>query len=48
MELPDTESFIKANNESSNKLLDVMMLSGDNEEVDDNLTSWDITSVTST
>ena len=48
MEFPDTTTFIKANEESKNKLLDVMMLSGDNQEIDGNLIDWKIMTVTST
>ena len=47
MKFPDTDTFNKANVESKNKLLDVMMLSGDNEMIDDNLKDWKLISVTS-
>ena len=48
MEFPDTAKFIEENKKSGNKLLDLMMLSGDNEAIDPNLLSWVIVSVTST
>ena len=46
MEFPDTATFIEENKNSNNKLLDMMMLSGDNEAIDPNLLSWVIVSVT--
>ena len=47
MKFPNTADFISKNRKKQNKLLDVMMLSGDNEEIDENLLSWTIVSVTS-
>ena len=47
MNFPDTPEFIKQNEESKLSILNVMMISGDNESVDLNLSSWTITKVTS-
>ena len=46
MSLPSKEEFIKQNEENSYGLLNVFMLSGEDEAIDDNLTSWGIESVT--
>ena len=43
MNFPDTDTFIKLN--SDGRLLNVFMLSGDNETLEENLKSWSILSV---
>ena len=49
MRLPDTGTFIKTNDKSeNNKLLDLIMLSGDDKNIDDNLIDWEIIMVTPT
>ena len=48
MEFPGTDSFINANDNSNKEHLDLLMLSGDAEKVDENLVSWKIKDVTST
>ena len=45
MSFPSTAEFIKLNTKKQNELLNVMMLSGADETVDENLVSWKITSV---
>ena len=47
MNFPDTDKFIQLNEESKLSLLNVMMISGEKEEVDQNLLSWTIVEVTS-
>ena len=47
MNFPDTDTFILENEERKFELLNVIMLSGDDEEIDDNLTSWTVKSVKS-
>ena len=47
MDFPGTAEFIEQNDESELSLLSVSMISGDNESVDQNLSSWTITEVTS-
>ena len=47
MDFPSTREFILDNEESENKLIDVMMLSGEDEAIDLNLLSWTIVKVTS-
>ena len=46
MSFPEKEEFIQQNAEQALKLLNIFMLSGDDEVIDDNLTSWKIKSVT--
>ena len=43
MNFPDTDTFIKLN--SDGRLLNIFMLSGDNETLEENLRSWSIQSV---
>ena len=45
MSFPSTAEFIKLNTKKYNELLNIMMLSGEDETVDENLVSWKITSV---
>ena len=46
MNFPSMEKFIELNNRADKaKLLDVMMISKDDEEIDENLIDWSITSV---
>ena len=47
MDFPDTDKFVQLNEESKLSLLNVMMISGEEEEVDQNLLSWTIVEVTS-
>ena len=43
--LPSLKNFITRNEEANHELLNVMMLSGDSEEIDENLIAWKITAV---
>ena len=45
MNFPSKEEFIRQNKEKLYGLLNVFMLSGEDEAIDDNLTSWEIKSV---
>ena len=45
MSFPSLSDFIKQNEESGNKLIDLMMLKGEDEVLDENLVSWQIISV---
>ena len=47
MNFPDTDKFVQLNEESKLSLLNVIMISGEKEEVDQNLLSWTIVEVTS-
>ena len=47
MDFPSTREFVLDNEKSDNKLLNVLMLSGEDESVDPNLLSWTISKVTS-
>ena len=47
MDFPSTREFVLDNEKSGNKLLNVLMLSGEDETVDPNLQSWTISKVTS-
>lgn len=48
MNFPSTEDFIALNTSKQNRLMNVMMLSGDEHMIDENLVSWSITSVSPT
>ena len=47
MFLPEYEEFNKVNSEQNYRLLNVFMLNGDEQAIDENLTSWTVKSVTS-
>ena len=47
MNFPDTEKFIQLNEESELALLNILMISGENEGINQNLLSWTIVEVTS-
>ena len=47
MDFPSTREFVLDNEKSNNKLLNVMMLSGEDEAIDPNLLSWTINTVSS-
>ena len=47
MEILDTDLFIEENRRRNFELLDVSMISGDEEETDSNLISWAVKSVAS-
>ena len=40
MNFPTLTDFVNSNEEANHDLLNVMMLSGDSEEIDDNLIAW--------
>ena len=48
MDFPDLDEFNEENKMKNNKLLDIMMLSGDKEEFDGNLLSWKLVSISPT
>ena len=48
MLFPSKEEFIELNKLSKNKLIDLYVLNGDEETIDENLKGWDIVSVSST
>ena len=48
MDFPDIETFVDSNSVMENGLLDIMMLSAENEKFSDNLSSWKFISVEST
>jgi len=48
MKFPILEELIQANEDSCNALIDVLMINGDSEELDNNLIDWKISSVNST
>ena len=45
MKFPSQEEFIELNRSSENGLIDLLMYKGDEDELDDNLESWEIVSV---
>ena len=45
MNLPPLTVFVEQNEQLNNELLNVMMLSGETDEIDENLTSWKIVQV---
>ena len=45
MSFPSKEEFIELNKKLGNKLLDLVMMKGEEEEEDENLRSWQIISV---
>ena len=45
MNLPSINNFITINDKANHELLNVMMLSGDSEEIDENLIAWKIIAV---
>lgn len=45
MDFPSKSEFVDLNRRSDNALIDVAMINGDTEEIDENLTSWEIVSV---
>ena len=45
MNLPPLTVFVEQNELLNNELLNVMMLSGETDEIDENLTSWKIVQV---
>ena len=47
MEFPSTAEFIALNTEKKNELVNLFVLSGIDNNVDENLLSWTITSVES-
>ena len=47
LDFPSTREFILDNEKENYKLLNVMMLSGEDESVDPNLLAWTISKVTS-
>ena len=47
MEFPSTAEFVALNTERKNELVNLFMLSGIDNSVDENLLSWTITSVES-
>ena len=47
MDFPSTREFVLDNEKSNNKLLNVMMLSGEDEAIDPNLLSWTFNTVSS-
>ena len=48
MLFPSKEEFTELNKLSKNKLIDLYVLNGDEETIDENLKGWDIVSVSST
>ena len=48
MNFPSTEDFVALNTSKQKRLINVMMLSGDEHMIDGNLVSWSITSVSPT
>lgn len=47
MRFPDQQTLINLNKSSNNKLIDLIVLKGDSDELDENLKSWEIISVSS-
>ena len=47
MRFPDLQTLIDLNKSSNNKLIDLIVLKGDYDELDENLKSWEIISVSS-
>ena len=47
MNFPNITDFIEKNNAKEKELLNVAMISGDDESIDTNLVSWNISSITS-
>ena len=48
MNLPKTEDFIALNKSSGYRMIDLVMYKGDEDVEDDNLLSWEITTVSPT
>ena len=45
MNFPETTDFVTLNTAESNLFLNITMLSGNSQEIDDNLVSWTVSSV---